>query len=77
MKVWEFDAYTYADTLREMRKEKGMTQGDLAKVSGCNIITITNYENGYRLPRIDILLKMGKALGVDEIRFSTERKWYM
>ena len=77
MKVWECDCYTYGDKLREMRKEKGWTQAQLARVSGCNGITITNYENGYRLPRLDILIKLGKALGVEEIRFSTARKWYM
>ena len=75
--TWEFDAYTYSETLRARRKSMGLTQSQLADRAGCNLITITNYENGYRLPRIDILLKLAKALGFDDIRFSTERKWYL
>lgn len=75
MKVWEFDAFTCSETLRAHREAQGLTQTELAKKAGCNLMSIANYENGYRLPRVDILLKIAKALGFDEIRFSTKRQW--
>lgn len=75
--TWEFDAYSFSETIRDRRKSMGLTQGELADRAGCNLITIVNYESGYRLPRIDILLKLAKALGFDDIRFKTDRKWYL
>ena len=52
------------DYIRKYRKEKGMTQSDLA--AACNVATgtIQQYELGKRKARTSILFKIAEALGV-------------
>jgi len=52
------------DYIREFRKEKGWTQGELAQRSGMSKISIGNYERGDRCPTLDILQKIADALEV-------------
>ena len=75
MNIWELDAKTFADTLRERRKDMCLTQGELAKRAGVNLVTIVNYENDYHIPELATLIKVASALGIDEIRISTKVRW--
>lgn len=75
MRVWEFDAKTFPDTLKELRLEKKLKQGELADLANVNITTIVNYENGYKVPTFPILIKLSAVLGIDEIRVDTSKKW--
>lgn len=50
--------------LRQIRKEKGLTQKELANMIGCSEITIRQYETGKRVPRDEIKRKLAKALEV-------------
>lgn len=40
----------FGEKLRKLRKEKGITQAELAKMAGLGLKTITNYESGATYP---------------------------
>lgn len=46
------DDKTTASRLRKLRKEKGITQLELAKQCGLGLSTIKQYECGYRVPEV-------------------------
>ena len=46
--------------LKELRMEKGYPRSYLAKKTFCHLSTYTKYENGERLPPIDILILLAK-----------------
>lgn len=50
--------------LQSLRKERGLTQGDLAKVLGCTRTAISNYEIGTREPDFASLEKLARYFGV-------------
>lgn len=41
--------------LRELRKENKMSQEDLGKLLGVTKVSISGYENGTRIPSLDVL----------------------
>jgi len=49
--------------LKELRKDQGLTQEELAKLIGCSRQSYNAYENGYRSPDPDLLRKMADVLG--------------
>ena len=49
--------------LKARRKLKGLTQDDLANMVGIKKSAVCKYEKGERLPNMEILSKMAKALG--------------
>lgn len=55
----------YTDRLKEARKEKGLSQADLAKILGIGTSTISGYETGTRDPSMSALYQIMQALGVD------------
>ena len=73
MNILEFDSCTFGSDLRRLREEKDLTQEQLAKKAGVHLQTLYNYEQGFRLPKLDILLDIALVLGVDEIRISTKK----
>lgn len=50
--------------IKLIRKQKGMTQGDLAKATGLSISYISLIEQGKRDPSISTLEKLAAGLGV-------------
>lgn len=54
-----------ANRIRDIRKEKGITQEDLAFKAGVNRAYIGYIERGERKPSVDILAKIAKVLHVD------------
>ena len=46
--------------LKELRKEKKITQDELAKLMNVHKGSISNWENGYRFPEEKILLKLAE-----------------
>ena len=50
--------------IRQIRKKQGLSQEQLAKMSGLSRYTIINFETGKRDPRIKDLSKIAKALNV-------------
>lgn len=49
--------------IKELRKIKGLTQMDLAKLTGIAVTTLRLYEGNKRQPHIGILQKIAAALG--------------
>ena len=52
------------DKIQKLRKEKGLTQAELAKKAGLSEISIRKYENNDRKPKLETIRKIAKALGV-------------
>jgi hypothetical protein len=50
--------------IRELRKELGLTQKELAEIAKISYRTIQNYENGVTPPSLNIIEKIALALGV-------------
>lgn len=57
---------TFGEKLQKARKDRGMTQAELAKRAGVGLKTITNYEKGTHYPRNRQIYKVfAEILGVD------------
>lgn len=52
------------ENIKKYRKEKGMTQEELAQKCGLSKNGLWNYENNRREPTIDVLIKISDALEV-------------
>jgi transcriptional regulator with XRE-family HTH domain len=52
------------DRLRDLRNQKGMSQGDLEKRTGLSRCHISRFENGHTIPALQTLEKMARALEV-------------
>ena len=55
----------FADTLRKLRKEKGLSQIQLANQMFVDKSTIARWENGRRLPDAAMIMRLSRILGVD------------
>lgn len=53
--------------IRAIREDKGFSQTDLGKAVGLTADRIQKYENGVSIPRLDLLMKIAGALGVETI----------
>ena len=51
--------------LKELRKEKGFTQEQLANACGVQRTTITMLETGNNSPSVELAKKLGEVLGID------------
>ena len=50
--------------LKELRKESGFTQGYVANALEVDQTTVSKWENGESLPRVETLLKIAKFYNV-------------
>lgn len=55
----------FAETLKKIRTEKGLTQRELAERLYVTRTSVNRWENGTRLPDAAMILKLSEALGVD------------
>lgn len=60
---------TIGELIKTWRKEKGLTQKQLAEKTGIATITIQQYEGGKRVPKAEFLARIAQALGVSEYDF--------
>lgn len=60
--------------LSELRKEKGLSQKALAQELGVNRVTISNYENGLRTPRLKDAMIIARLFNtsVENISFANK-----
>lgn len=67
----------YYDKLRQLRKERQLTQEQLGKKLNIATSTISMYENGTREPDIQTLIQMSKffKVSVDYILELTENRY--
>lgn len=56
---------TFAENLKEIRKQRGLTQRQLSEELGIPIKTIINYENSYRLPDYENLKFIANHFNVE------------
>lgn len=54
---------TIGEMIRKRRLDLGLRQTDAAKMIGCDETTVVNWENGHRVPRINLLAGVVKFLG--------------
>lgn len=54
----------YLDQLKDLRKKRGLSQARLAEMVGVEQPTVQRWESGKRLPDLDGLTALSKALGV-------------
>ena len=55
---------TIGERIKELRKEKGLTQAELGEKLGVSASMVGQYENGFRKPKKDTLCRIMEALGV-------------
>lgn len=60
----------FGDNLRDILKEYGYTQRDLADAIGVSEVTISRYINKQRMPTVPILINMSMELGIDLEEFA-------
>ncbi len=54
----------FGDKLRKLRKERNLTQKQLASLIGVKNSVISFYEVGERTPSLEVMIKLSKALHV-------------
>lgn len=59
-------AKTLADRIQQQRKDKGLSQSDLAKTVKIHFSNIGRYERGEAMPSADILNRIAQALDVSQ-----------
>ena len=52
-----------AETIRDLRKKHGISQGDLARIAGVSLPSISRLERGKDTIRLDVLVRILDALG--------------
>lgn len=55
----------FADTLKKLRSEKGLSQNDIAKRMYVTNTTVSRWENGSRLPDVVMISRLAGVLGID------------
>ena len=56
----------------QKRKERKLTQAELAQLVGCSQRAIAGYELGERKPSVQMAMKIGEVLGFSWTRFYEE-----
>ncbi|MHB1422143.1 MAG: helix-turn-helix domain-containing protein [Gemmataceae bacterium] len=51
--------------LKRRREAKGLTQAALAEVLGVSLRNLQNWEQGHRVPKMEMLLPLARVLGVN------------
>lgn len=54
----------FSESIKQKRKDKGLTQEELAEILFVSRQTVSNWENGKTLPDIDSLILLSEALDV-------------
>ena len=62
----EFNKKDFGERLKKFRKDKGLSQENLAKVIGKNATTIGRFENGQLIPNAEQIFLMCNELEIDE-----------
>lgn len=53
---------TIGEKMSSLRRERGMSQSQLAEAVGVSVVTISNWENGRANPKTGYLLKLAQVL---------------
>ena len=67
---------SFADTLKQFRTDKKLSQQQLADMLFVERTTIANWETGRRIPDAVLLLRISKCLDIDiNILFGNDRQY--
>jgi transcriptional regulator with XRE-family HTH domain len=68
----------FHERLRQLRKQRGVTQDELAERAGINRSYLSAIENGHSSPTIDVVEQLAKGLGVNvwELLSTVEEKHF-
>lgn len=55
------------DKIKQIRKDKKISQKDFAEILEIPVSTLANYENNHREPSIDTVYKISNALGISPL----------
>ena len=58
--------------LKQLRKNRRLTQPEVAEIVGKTVSDISNYENGFASPPADVLLSLQKFFNADFSALSKE-----
>ena len=74
--VHSVDLMAFPDRLARLRKDKGLTQKELAETVGLNQAQVHRYEKGSAEPSMSALKRLALALGVttDELVFEDDER---
>lgn len=69
-------AVNFPDHLAALRKQKGMTQQQLAEKIGVHVVQLRRYEGGTSQPTLDVIRAMAVALEIsaDELLFDKDER---
>lgn len=62
----EFNKKDFGERLKKFRKDKGLSQENLAKVIDKNATTVGRFENGQLIPNAEQIFLMCNELEIDE-----------
>ena len=54
----------FSERLKTIRKEKGLTQAELAEKAGIAVNSIRLYESGKIVPKLDTIARIARAMGL-------------
>ena len=74
VKSYPSNPKTIGEAIRKRRLDLGLRQIDLAKIVGCNEMTIVNWEKGHTRPRTNKMFDVGAFLG--EIARRSGTAWF-
>lgn len=63
--VTKRDRKLLGDGIRKYRKAAGLTQEGLAEKIGINSVYMGQIERGYKVPTVDVLLRLARAMKVN------------
>jgi transcriptional regulator with XRE-family HTH domain len=71
--IW---AVNFPEHLAALRKQKGLTQQQLAEKIGVHVVQLRRYEGGTSQPTLDVIRAMALALGIsaDELLFDKDER---
>lgn len=71
----QYLARRFADNLLRLRGEADLTQEDLGFMASLHRTEISQLERGFRVPRLDTILKLAGALSVEPSKLMTGMEW--
>jgi transcriptional regulator with XRE-family HTH domain len=55
----------FAQALKQIRSESGLSQAELARKCGCNVMSISKLERGLTQPSLSFMLLLAKGMEAD------------
>ena len=65
-------APVFGSVLRRLRRERGMTQEQLAEAADLHVNHVSFLERGMRTPSLDVVLQIARGLGTTGAELVTE-----